>query len=251
MREIDDILVPGSSQDTADAKDTNTFLSLRFENVLYAYTNEDRAAFSLNLSSFDVQRGQIVFIVGDNGSGKSTFVNLLTGLCEPSAGNVWINEKKVSWGEFSRYANNMAVVFSNQHLFRENYDGHDLSQDNNLLNKYRLALNIDHILRLRQKTGTFDHRLSAGQQKRMALLLAILEQKPIMILDEFAAEQDSDNRKEFYTKWLKAIRDMGVTLIVITHDTDFFHVADRVVRFSGGKISEDVSNAVDGAVTMR
>jgi ABC-type siderophore export system fused ATPase/permease subunit len=210
--------------------------SIRFENLCCRYEDDHNSTFELYLPDFQVFKQEIVFIVGGNGSGKTTFINLLTGLCKPVEGKIYINEKEVSWTEFQLFSNNMAVVFSNHHLFNGNYDEHKLTKDNDILQGFRKLLNLDGVLNIDYENGRIDTRLSKGQQKRLALLLALLEDKPIIVLDEWAAEQDPVNRRYFYMEWLEYIRSMGKTVVAVSHDDEFYNVADRVVKFNHGRI---------------
>lgn len=216
------------------------FSSIRFENLIYRYQEENKNPFYLEIDDLRLDREEIIFITGGNGSGKTTFINILTGLCRPESGKVFIDEKEVSWDEFSLFNNNMAVVYTSQYMFSENYDEHDISETNAQLNSLRDLMNLSGILKLTDGRNWLDTNLSKGQQKRLSLLLALLESKPIVVLDEWAAEQDPYNRHLFYTKWLPMIKEMNKTIIAISHDDDFYHLADRVIKFSYGKIASDI-----------
>jgi ABC-type siderophore export system fused ATPase/permease subunit len=211
------------------------FDSIRFENISYQYDTDDKSSFALNSLNLTIRKGEIIFIVGGNGSGKSTFINLFTGLCKPSEGKIFIDGQETGWEQYASFSNSMAVVYTNQHLFRENYDNHDLSEQNGLLKKYMSMFNLNGILRIDPVRNHIDANISKGEQKRLGLLLSLLEDKPIIVLDEWAAEQDPKNRKYFYTKWLAEIAQLGKTIIAVSHDDDFYHVADRVIKFNYGK----------------
>ncbi len=221
--------------------DTNIqkFSTIRFENIKYSYKVQSGASFLLELPDFSLKSGEIVFIVGGNGSGKTTFVNLLTGLYEIQSGNIYINDQLVTQAEFRSFSNSIAVVFNDHHLFRENYDCFDLSDNNHQLKKYMTLFNMDGILKMDNEKQFFDVRLSKGQQRRLSLILALLEDKPLVVLDEWAAEQDPDNRIQFYEQWLDILKKMGKTVILVTHDDDYYELADRVVKFNYGKIVHD------------
>lgn len=221
------------------------FGQLRFEDIVYRYNEDDPQSFVVSMPEFTVNKGDIIFIVGGNGSGKTTFINLLTGLYRPQRGKVFVDDREITWDEFYTYSDQMAVVFSDHHLFSNNYDGHDLSEENPELTHYRNLLNLEGILRIEKELNRADIRLSKGQQKRLALLLAMMEQKPLLILDEWAAEQDPGNRRYFYTCLLDTLKNMGKTIIAISHDDDFYYTASRVVKFNYGKIVSDENVAAD------
>jgi cyclic peptide transporter len=234
-----DINAPKNSEEFKLAKDFNT---IRFEDVTYVYT-DSKSTFTLDSLSVEINKGEVIFIVGGNGSGKSTFINLLTGLCVPLSGKVFIDEQEVPWNEYVSFSNSMSVIYTNHHMFKENYDAYPLSEKNEELQSYKEMLNLDGVLKVDEEKNTVNTDLSKGQQKRVALLLGLMENKPIMVLDEWAAEQDPKNRKYFYTKWLNEIRKMGKTIIAVSHDDDYYHVADRVIKFNYGKIVEDAVQA--------
>ncbi|MBW8683319.1 ATP-binding cassette domain-containing protein [Chitinophaga rhizophila] len=218
------------------------FESLRFENIKYSYDTTDPRSFHLHLSELTISKQEILFLIGGNGSGKTTFINLLMGLYQPQQGKIFIDEKEVSWEAYCRFVNNMSVVFTNQYLFRENYDQHDLSANNTLLNQMTQQFNLTGVLKVHTDENRVDTNLSRGQQKRVALLLALLEEKPIIVLDEWAAEQDTINKDAFYTEWLELLRRMGKTIVIVTHDDDYFSCADRVIKFKAGSIMNERMN---------
>jgi ABC-type siderophore export system fused ATPase/permease subunit len=228
-----------SRHEHAKGNAVKDFISIRFEELVYRYTDGNDNTFSVDLMEFTINKGDTIFIVGGNGSGKTTFINLLSGLYKPHSGRVFIDDEEVSWNEFHAFSNNMAVVFTDHYMFADNYDEHDLAENNARLVYLRGLVNLENILKLDEKGNRVDIHLSKGQQKRLALMLALMEDKKLLILDEWAAEQDPPNRKYFYTELLDTLKLMGKTVVAISHDEDFYHVADRVVRFDYGKIASD------------
>jgi cyclic peptide transporter len=245
INQIDKDLVVDALPPVTNTSLTKDFESIRFENVVYRYNQQDTVSFQLELPDFTIHKGEIIFVVGGNGSGKTTFISLLTALCRPTDGKVFIDGKEVGWEDMSAYSNNMAVVYSDHYLFKENYDEHDLAESNDDKNAFMQLVNLDGIAKVDQQKNAFDTKLSKGQQKRLALLLALMEDKPILILDEWAAEQDPLNRRMFYSEWLPIIRNMGKTIIAVSHDDDFYHLADRVVKFNYGKITTETEMALE------
>jgi len=238
--EIDKLLKPDAATDINSGKQAGHFNVIRFQDITYRYSDDnDNTSFTFNLPDFSIYKEEILLVVGGNGSGKTTFINILTGLFKPQSGRVFIDEKELSWREFCDFSNNMAVIFSDHYLFRTNYDKHDLSENNPRLKYFRDLINLNNVLKIDARYGQFDTDLSKGQQKRVALLAALLEDKPIVILDEWAAEQDPYNKNCFYTKWLETIRNMGKTVIVVSHDDTYYHKATRLVKFEFGKITSD------------
>ncbi len=237
INDIDKALIVDALPPAGEQVHSKNFESIRFENIVYRYNQDDKVSFSLDLPDLTIKKGEIIFVVGGNGSGKTTFINLLTGLCRADDGRIFIDGEEAEWEELSLFSNKMAVVYSDQYLFKENYDEHDLDDSNPNKTAFTELVNMNGVAKMNKTNTAFDTRLSKGQQKRLALLLALLEDKPILILDEWAAEQDPANRRMFYNEWLPAIRNMGKTIIAISHDDDYYHVADRVVKFNYGKIT--------------
>jgi len=231
--ETEAIPVEGLKCDVCD------FQSMRFEQVSFKYSGCENNLFTLKVPELTIKKGEIIFIIGGNGSGKTTFIHLLTGLFRPQSGKIYVNDQEMEAEAFIRFTNNMAAVFSDHYLFNENLDGFDISENNALVVELAKLVNLDGVLKYDEVYHKLETRLSKGQRKRLALLLALLEGKPIVVLDEWAAEQDPPNRRQFYQQWLEVMRKMGKTIIAVTHDDDFYHVADRVLKFNYGNLERD------------
>ena len=210
---------------------------LRVREVEFSYLDrEGRTLFSVGPLNLTVPAGEILFIVGGNGSGKSTLLKLLTALYQPDHGTVLAGGVPVTPGNVQSYRELFAVIFADFHLFDRLYGmaGVDESRVAELLRRVRID----------DKTsfsgGRFTNLdLSTGQKKRVALVAALLEDKPIYVFDEWAADQDPEFRRYFYEELLGEIRGSGKTVVAVTHDDRWFHVADRVVKMEYGVILED------------
>ena len=215
---------------------SDPFDHVSFENVVFNYPNRDpRHGFELGPIDLSVKRGELLFITGGNGAGKSTLIKLLTGLYRPVSGKVSINNIQLGPQSMSAYRNLIATVFSDSHLFEELFGTADITTEDAQywIERFELA----HV------TGIRDGRfitiaLSAGQRKRLALITAILEDRPIIVLDEWAADQDPYFRKKFYREILPELKQRGTTIIAVTHDDHYFDVADRRLHLDTGKLSE-------------
>lgn len=215
---------------------SDPFDHVSFENVVFTYPNRDpRHGFELGPIDLSVKRGELLFITGGNGAGKSTLIKLLTGLYRPVSGKVSINNTQLGPQSMSAYRNLIATVFSDSHLFEELFGTADITTEDAQywIERFELA----HV------TGIRDGRfitiaLSAGQRKRLALITAILEDRPIIVLDEWAADQDPYFRKKFYREILPELKQRGTTIIAVTHDDHYFDVADRRLHLDTGKLSE-------------
>ena len=193
-------------------------------------------AFALGPVDLRIGKGEIVFIVGGNGSGKTTLIKLLLGLYVPQQGHVLLDGQPVTAQNRDDYRQLFTTVFSDFHLF-EDLIGQSLTDE---AEPYLQRLEIAH--KVAVKGGVFSTTdLSTGQRKRLALVHAYLEGRPVLVFDEWAADQDPAFRKVFYTELLPELRAKGRTLIVISHDEQYFHVADRVLHMLEGRMVEDAT----------
>lgn len=220
--------------------------SLALRGLRYAYpASKGAAPFTLGPIDLTIRRGEITFIVGDNGSGKTTLIKLLLGLYVPTEGEVLLDGRPVTDLDRDDYRQLFTTVFADYHLFEE------LAEDADGLAEragpYLQRLEIAH--KVTVENGAFSTTdLSTGQRKRLALVQAYLERRPIVVFDEWAADQDPTFRRIFYTELLPELRSQGRTLIVISHDDRYFDMADRVVRLDAGRVqAEEVAVAKDPA----
>ena len=228
---------------TNKLESATAFESIRFDNVTYLYKNEERnQTFYLQPVNLTIKKGEVIFITGGNGSGKSTFGNLLTGLYEPHEGSIYYNERPIDSSQLMFYSDKISAVFTTNYIFSENYDEFELKEDNEQLATYVDLMKMRDVLHLDEEKNAFDKNLSKGQQKRLALIYALLEDKEIIVLDEWAAEQDPGFRKYFYEDILPRLRAKGKTVIAITHDDEYFNCASRIIKFNFGKIVSDTTN---------
>lgn len=211
---------------------------LQFENVTHAYTSEDQnAGFTLGPIDMSVEPGELVFVVGGNGSGKTTLAKVITGLYLPQSGQVRFNGQIVTERNHEDYREHFTAVFSDFFLF-ENLLGLEHHAIDERAHEYLKHLRLDHKVTVKDGTlSTID--LSNGQRKRLALLTAYLEDRPIYLFDEWAADQDPVFKNFFYNHILPELKQRGKTVFVITHDDQYYGVADRVIKLDYGQVIHD------------
>ncbi|MUG91452.1 cyclic peptide export ABC transporter [Scytonema sp. UIC 10036] len=211
---------------------------LQLLNVTHNYNiNKEDGAFVIGPINLTFTPHQLVFIVGGNGSGKSTLAKIIVGLYTPESGEIIFDGKVIDERNREWYRQHFSVVFSDFYLFDEL-----LGLDNIALKtkaqEYLKLLQLDRKVTIANgKLSTTN--LSQGQRKRLALLTAYLEDRPIYLFDEWAADQDPAFKEIFYTKLLPSLRDSGKTIIAITHDDRYFHVADRIIKLDYGQVEFD------------
>jgi putative ATP-binding cassette transporter len=192
------------------------FEKIEVRNVVFSYLDAaSEAIFKVGPINFTLRSGELVFITGGNGSGKSTFLKLLSGLYEPDSGEIMLDGVRVDDSNRDVYRSLIAAIFVDYHLFRRLYGmaEPDAAQVDRLLRQMRLA---DKTRLADREFSTLD--LSGGQRKRLALIVSLLEKRPILLLDEWTADQDPDFRRKFYDELLPELQQAGGTVVVITHD---------------------------------
>lgn len=207
----------------------------------YEAKTDDERSFSLGPLDLSIRSGELVFIIGGNGSGKSTFVKVLTGLYLPQEGQVRLNDEVITPATQDWYRQHFAAVFSDFYLFKKLL-GLDPSLVAKQADGWLKRLHINHKVTIEQGEYSTVH-LSQGQRKRLALVTAMLEDRPFYVFDEWAADQDPQYKDVFYGELLPDLRARGKGVIVVTHDDRYFHVGDRVLKLDDGRIVETSTGA--------
>jgi putative ATP-binding cassette transporter len=212
--------------------------SLELTGVTHAYRGEaEDERFVLGPLELSFTPGELVFVVGGNGSGKTTMAKVLLGLYQPEGGKILLDGKPVDDASRESYRELFSVVFSDFFLF-ESLPGVDARDLDGEARRYLAALHLQHKVKVTDGVvSTVD--LSQGQRKRLALLGAYLEDRPILLFDEWAADQDPHFKEVFYRRLLPELKARGKTLIVISHDERYYDAADRIVRLDYGAVRFD------------
>ncbi len=211
---------------------------LELRALMHTYYREDKDDnFVLGEINLTLHPGELVFLVGGNGSGKTTLAKLLTGLYLPEKGETWLDGEKLTLDNLEAYRQLFSVVFSDFYLF-ESLLGLGSFRVDETARGYIDELHLSH--KVRVENGVFSTlELSQGQRKRLALLTAYLEDRPIYVFDEWAADQDPHFKALFYLKLLPELKARHKTVIVISHDDHYYRQADRIVKLDYGKIEFD------------
>ena len=213
------------------------FQQIELKDAVFSFQPDDQteAPFQIGPIDLKITRGKTIFITGGNGSGKSTLLRVLTGLYPLTQGQILLDGRNVSRENLQDYRELFSAVFGDFHLSRH-LDG----VDDNALHEtdfWMKTLEIQDKVRIENKAFSTTE-LSTGQRKRLALVATVLEQRPILVLDEWAADQDPIFRKKFYREILPMLRDRGWTIIAVTHDSRFFDSADMQMHMEEGKMTE-------------
>jgi putative ATP-binding cassette transporter len=198
------------------------------------YRGEEESIFTVGPIDLNFYPGELIFIVGGNGSGKSTLAKLITGLYIPDSGKIIWDGQPVIEQNRETYRQLFSTVFSDFCLFKQLL-GIQLDNLDSQAQKYLIQLQLEHKLQIEDgKFSTID--LSQGQRKRLALLTAYLEDRPIYLFDEWAADQDPYFREIFYKQLLPELKQRGKTVLVISHDERYFHLSDRLFKLDYGNL---------------
>jgi putative pyoverdin transport system ATP-binding/permease protein len=234
--DIEDKLTASSAPEQngrPEATSPAQFKRIEIKRAVYQYTDRGSGSvFRLGPIDLEVNAGEMLFIVGGNGSGKSTLLRILTGLYHSQSGSITMDGTLISQETAVWYRSHFAVVFSEYHLFDRLYGLGNVPAErvNEMLQLMQLTDKTAY------KNGRFTSLdLSHGQRKRLALLVALLEDRPILVLDEWAADQDPPFRRFFYEELLPQLKQQGKAIVAVTHDDKYFDRADRVVKMEYGE----------------
>ncbi|WP_300353579.1 multidrug ABC transporter permease/ATP-binding protein [uncultured Alcanivorax sp.] len=214
------------------------FKQLSLKGACYRYPDQDGVAgFEVGPLDLTVKRGELIFVQGGNGSGKSTFARLLTGLYRPLQGALSVDGQPITEDNRVAYRQLFSSVFTDFYLFNRLLQGDGAEVRVDEVDDWLKTLGMQH--KVRQADGRLsDIRFSQGQRKRLALLMAVMEQRDCLLLDEWAADQDPQFRQFFYHALLPRLQAQGKTIIAITHDDHYFDRADRLLKMDAGQLIE-------------
>lgn len=228
LTEADD---SGNTAEKSLVQEKTAFNEIVYKGLRFTYGNSNGNQFSVGPINLTIKSGELLFIVGGNGSGKSTLIKLMIGLYYQETGSIRVDDIKIDESNYSHFRDLFSIIFTDFYLFDRLYGLTDIKDESvlKLLSKMSLS----------DKTGFRDGRftqtrLSTGQKKRLGLIVSYLEDKPVLAFDEVAADQDPSFREFFYEVILKELKEMGKTIIIISHDDRYFHVADRILKMDYG-----------------
>jgi subfamily B ATP-binding cassette protein MsbA len=216
---------------------------IKYEKVSFSYNNEKS---SLNKIDLTITNGETIALVGSTGSGKTTFVNLLTRFYEPTSGKITINNENISDFDLVSYRSNFSYVDQNVRLFNDSISGNiafgqkDTMSKESIANAAKISNSNEFIEKLDNKydseIGEDGVTLSGGQRQRLSIARAIAKDSPILILDEATSALDSATEKLVQS----AINKMqkGRTTIIIAHRLSTIKNADRIIVLKDGEIIE-------------
>ncbi|PAE34747.1 ABC transporter ATP-binding protein [Bacillus sp. 7884-1] len=199
--------------------------------------------------SIEVEKGEIVTIVGRSGSGKSTLLNLVSGFIHPNEGEIWINGEKVSELNETKFADfrirNLGFIFQSFQLIPSMtaFQNVELPLILKGVSEDKRKKQTEEML---VKVGLLDYQehypgeLSGGQQQRVSIARALIVNPPIILADEPTGSLDSETEDDLL-KFIKQLNaDLGITFLIITHDEKVAEIGNRTIELADGRMKEEV-----------
>lgn len=220
---------------------------IRLKNVSKIYKNglnELMALCNINLS---INSGEFVSIMGTSGSGKSTLLNIIGNMDNPSSGEYWLNERRVSLlnnNELSKIRNaETSFIFQHFALMSEYnvFENVELPLLRRKISKKEKKIIINSTLEslgIGEVSKKYPTELSGGQQQRVAIARALVSGSKIILADEPTGALDNDTSISIL-ELMKKLNEEGITIIMVTHDEIVSSYAKRIIKIEGGKIIED------------
>lgn len=247
---FDELPVESGNKELQDAP---KWQSLSLNNISYQHLGGGASkSFSIGPINAQIKRGEITFIVGGNGSGKSTLSKVLSLHYPATSGDITFDDIPLTPDNLNSYRQQIACIYSDYYLFKQ---VHGRFGD-----EEQLKLQVDSLLELLElkgkvqfENGSFSSlKLSDGQRRRLALLVAFLDDKDLYVFDEWAADQDPHFKKVFYFDILPSLKARGKAVIAISHDDRYFHIADQVLMMEDGHLvdSRAVSESLELVTTV-
>jgi putative ATP-binding cassette transporter len=211
----------------------NDFNVISIKGGHFAYRGSSHGSgFELNIEDFQLNRGELVILKGGNGSGKSTFMRLLAGLTILDSGRLTVDGIGLETIGQHNYRAFFSVLFPDFHLFKGLYGLEGTVEE---CREELKRMGLEAVVEV-SDAGLFSTlSLSSGQSKRLALVCALMEHRPVLLFDEVAADFDHHFRELFYRTFLPALKAAGRTMLVISHDEHYSDIADRVLTLEYGR----------------
>jgi len=227
---------------------------IEFKNVTKLYEEED---YSLRDISFEIKKGEFVFLIGPSGSGKSTIIRLILKEFEPSSGEIYIAGKnicklRIKMIPFLR--RNIGCVFEDFKLLpnKTTYENTAFALEVLGKPKYEIKTKVPQILELvglEDKANNYPEQLSAGEQQRVSIARAFINRPPLLLADEPTGNIDPDTSLEII-KLLTRINNTETTVVMATHDWSLVDMMKkRVIELDNGQIVRDQKRGLYGYET--
>ncbi|MDD3024432.1 MAG: ABC transporter ATP-binding protein [Syntrophomonadaceae bacterium] len=219
---------------------------MRLENVSKQYQMGEVVVEALKETSLNIYEGEILVIVGPSGSGKSTLLNLVGGMDKPSSGQIFFNGKELSLAseqDLTMYRRQeIGFVFQFYNLIPDLTAAENVALAAELVEE---SLTIDDALQgvgLLERSQHFPAQLSGGEQQRVSIARALVKKPRFLLCDEPTGALDYQTGKSILGLLDRVKRELGSTVVIVTHNTAIAAMAERVIRMRSGEIIEILVN---------
>jgi ABC-type lipoprotein export system ATPase subunit len=223
---------------------------IRCDSLVKIYKSEDVEVMALQGLDLEIEKGELMAVIGKSGSGKSTLMNMIGGLERPSAGKLYIDGKDLftlSDNEMVEYRNK-TVGFVWQKSSRnlvpymtavENIEVPMYFTKKSPEDMRKKALELIEKVGMLHKKDSYPEQMSGGEQQRIAIAVALANEPDILLADEPTGAVDSKTSNKIQDLFRSLNKELGITIIIVTHDISLANKVNRVVMISDGKISTE------------
>lgn len=219
---------------------------IEFKNVDKIYQMGEVEIKALNKASFEIEKGELVVILGPSGAGKTTCLNILGGMDSATRGKVLVDNKDIT-----NYSNKELIMYRRNDIGFV-FQFYNLVQNLTALENVELAVQLckDHLnpktilnmVGLQKRMGNFPSQLSGGEQQRVAIARAIAKNPKLLLCDEPTGALDYKTGKQILKLLEETARKEKMTVIIITHNAAIAPMADKVIKFKNGSASDIIIN---------
>jgi len=230
-------------------------LALKARGLTKTYGEGDATVIAVDHVDLDIPRGVLTAVMGPSGSGKSTLVHLLAGLDAPDSGDVWVGEDRITGlpdAELARLrGRHIGFVFQGFNLMQT------MSARDNIVLPLRLnGLPVDEawladlvdLLGIGSELARKPHEISGGQQQRVAIARALITRPRVILADEPTGNLDTHASAQILAHLRQACRELGQSVVMVTHDPTAASYAGQVILFADGKVAGHVTDPTPDAV---
>ena len=219
---------------------------VEFGNVVKTYGTGEGLQMAVDHVNFEIEEGEFVVILGQSGAGKSTVLNMLGGMDQPTEGTILVAGQKVSEmndKQLSTYrADVIGFIFQFYNLLPSLTAYENIALTKSIVKNARDADELLHLVGLEHCRDKFPSQMSGGEQQRVSIARALAKNPKILLGDEPTGALDSETGVMVLELLQELCKKEGKTVILVTHNADIAKCADRVIRMKNGKIKENTVN---------